>query len=1263
MGLASVAASVAVGYTLAGRGSATAKSTRAFAGTLTKVIRSGDGAAQLKAKNAKGEEISLAEGTKIGPGTELKTDARARARIELDDGTVLALDRQTTVRFEAAPRTMRVTEGVVMADVLRQEGAPPAIFLTESGEVEVTGTKLALTATADRTSVEVLRGTVELKDGSQKVTVSAGQEGIAAKGAKLELAPVQGLAQRLAFGEGLGKAMHNEDGDLPVSGLGELRAKKPGKSDEKDRAVRLSNHKVKVRIAGGVARTEIDEVFSNDSDDELEGIYRFPLPPGAQIERLALEVDGKLLDGSFVDKAKGAAIWRGVIQNAAPKTPKPKEEIFWVPGPWRDPALLEWKRGGRFELKIFPIPKRGSRRIVIAYTENLAPVAGVRRYTYPLPQSTASELRIGNFDLDLQVLGSDPKKAVRPRGYELKRAGAGPAADGAGERFAMAERDFVPTGDLTVEYALADRASDVTAWGYTSNEGGTPESYAALALRPKFSTWGETKPRDVVLVVDSGRSMFGERYQRAKRLAVQIAQELDRRDRVTVLACDISCREAPGGLVNAGGQTAKGIADFLSGIEPDGATDLVGALRRAASRRDASRDARVILITDGVVGAGYRTPERVMREAKDALGDARTALVAVPIGADADVRLLEGVARAGGGLVVPYAPGQTLEGTAVDVVTASYGAGLRDVEVTLPEGLADVAPRALPSIRPGGELVLAAKMTRENVRGDVVLRGRVAGQPFEAKYPVDLRASTNAGNAFVPRVFAAARIADMDDRARTDAERAEVVKLSQRFSVPSRHTSLLVLESEAMFKAFGIDRNSVAPTWTGEESADATTVATLATGAEDLGGSLGGLAANGYGDKDNGPKGAAAGFGGAVASRATRDEFAVGQGAPAPKAPAPAAESEARPSPIEEAKKSKEDSAQRERAAQPSTAPTMAPPLARRPPRPPNFGRGQWMKRIFVRHANISQTSAPPVTPARVTAARAAAQAAPDERNKHRDLARLLSANGALDELGDVLARWSARDPMDADATAMRADLAARGGDRTRALRVLSGVAAAGQADTTTLEALAQSHERAGDQDAACAFRVSVGEQRVVDTKGILTGVDVERVGRALACEERVGRGSVWLSDLKDPAAVEAAARKAKTDVGRESLRGDIVVEATWDASAGADIDLAILDPNGQRYSWVSRSKNVRALDPTSRTRETLALASSGAGPFTLELARAAGQGPVRVQLTVRALGEQSSFPVVLSGPVSTVGRVQVRFDEEFIPVPGPTGAPFEVFR
>ncbi|HEX7664698.1 MAG TPA: FecR domain-containing protein, partial [Polyangiaceae bacterium] len=571
-----MSASIALGYHAAG-GVGGSVLGGAWHGKIDKIVRApgSDGAAGAKSgitvRTAKGT-TDAAEGVELSAGAEIETDARTRARIGLDDGTTLALDRGTKLKIEPGARSLRLEQGQIVADVAHLEHAPPATITTSTGQVSVLGTKLALTSLDDRTSVEVMRGAVELRDGGNKVQIGEGEEGVAARGEKLVVSPVSDLAQRLAFGEKLGlSGVHNEDTDLPVSGLGELRAKKPGKTDEKDRALAIAHHGAKVRIAGNVARTEIDETFANDTGDDLEGIYRFPLPPGAQIERLALEVDGKLVDGSFVDTQKGEAIFRGAIHNATPNAPKPKEEIFWVPGPWHDPALLEWQRGGRFELHIFPIPKHGSRRVVLAYTETVAPVAGLRRYTYPLPD--AANLTIGSFDADVQVIGQDASTPVRVRGYELAKA----SSEGNAERFTMAAQSFVPSGDLTVDYALADRSTDVTSWGFVDSTPPTsvastnganraaiapaaatpsPNSYVALAFRPKLTGWTEARGHDVVLVVDAGRSMFGERFQRARRLAVQVAQEMDRRDRVAVLACDTTCRAMPGGLAIAGSNAA-----------------------------------------------------------------------------------------------------------------------------------------------------------------------------------------------------------------------------------------------------------------------------------------------------------------------------------------------------------------------------------------------------------------------------------------------------------------------------------------------------------------------------------------------------------------------------------------------------------------------------------------------------------------------------------------------------------------------------------
>jgi hypothetical protein len=1232
-GLVSIGVSSIVGYELADpRRSAAVTASRAWHGRVAKVSRSGASSdeAGLVRVTAQGSE-PLPEGAAVDAGMRLATDGRTRARLTFDDGTSVVLDRATELTIEAEPRTLTLGDGAVLADVAHVEGAPPARLRTRDAAVNVLGTKLALTAAEDRTNVEVLRGEIEVAAGSQARRIGAGQEGVVGKDGKIDVAPANDLAQRAAFGEHL-LSTHDGDAEETASGLGELRARRPGRADEKDHAVRLQRHAVKIRIAGNVARTEIDETFANDTDEQLEGIYRFPLPPGAQIERLALEVDGQLLDGEFIDRAKASAIWRGAIQNAAPKAPKPREEIVWVPGPWRDPALLEWQRGGRFELRIFPIPKRGSRRVVIAYTETVAPIAGTRRYVYPLPQGSSSKLTIDEFTVDAQVLGHDTNVPVRVRGYPLERdreAGA--------ERFTSSTKAFTPSGDLAIEYALEDKRTDATVWAYRPEPpaagptapdlvGAAP--FVAIALRPKLPAWATTRPRDHVIVVDAGRAMFGERFARARRLAIQMTQEMDRRDRVTVIACDVACKALPGGFVAPGAPSAHDVDAFLQGVTPDGASDLVSAVR-AATRlggHDAGRDLRIALLSDGVATAGYRSASRVAAEVHDAV-DGRAAVVTVPIGADADVNLLSDVARGGGGVVVPYQPGQRLETSALEVLNASYGTTLRDVEVVLPDGLQDAAPAALPALRAGSETIVTARMAGESVTGDVVLRGKVGGEPFEARYPIEVRATTEAGNAFVPRLFAAARIADRE-RQPGDAAHAELVALSRRFAVPSRATSLLVLESEAMFRAFGIDRAERGAQWTGEALAKGAVVTTADKSAEP-----------GDALSDVGAAEATSGLGALAEAKkdSANEGLGQGRGGSAGPAAAPAA-TKAPPAPARA-------SAPRRLAGFDEFEPWNETSLQRRPPR-----GGRFMKRVYVRRATIAASPSPAVTFDKITQARAAVAAAPDERSKHRELAKLLALSGQLDELGQALEKWSARDPLDVDGIVGRADLAARRGDRETSLRILGGALAASlpAPDAFALaQAVGRSYDRLGRPE-ACAFHAAAAELRPTDT---------DALARVVACERTQGRAASaerWLAGSKDALRikVEGAVSKLRSPSSETARAGDITVSATW--TGGADLDLVVLDPAGRRAGAVTRLKGARVEGATARDHESLALSSSDAGAFLVEVVRASAADdglPVSGTVTVKAFGQTQVIPFTLAGRRAPLGRVDVRWDSELVPV------------
>ncbi len=1181
-------------------------------GTLTRIT-----GGEVSLRTDKDGKRMVGEGAKLPAAFTLSTDRKARAQVTTEGGSWI-VERDTELTREPSG-LVRIKDGAVLADDQGQ-----ARIDTAQGHMTGSAAKMLVTAAGDRTHVQVLRGPVDVVAGGATARVDSGQEAVLQDG-RVD------VVSSLSHGVGLAEGFVPADDTAPVRGVGELRARKPGQTEEKDRAVTLKRHAVKVRIAGNVARTEIDEEFMNETDDVLEGVYRFPLPPGAQMERLALEVDGKLVEGEFVDKTRAAGIFRGALHTATPQV-KPVDDIVWVPGPWGDPALLEWQRAGRFELRIYPIPKRASRRVVMAYTEPVREVSGVRKYTYPLPD--APKMKIESFTADVQVAGHDGDDAPRAAGYELAKKVEAPGTT----KFSGAFTNFTPNGDLSVEYTLPDRRADVSAWAFDGDDKNDPDAHlVAFAVRPKLPRPKESRLRDQVIVVDTGRSMYGEKAVRARKLAKLIVADMDRRDRVTVLACDTSCRPLRAGFIAPGPAGAEDVGAFLSDATMDGASDLVRAVRDASkvSGHDGARDLRITVLSAGVASAGYRTPDRVASAVGDAVGE-RTQVTTIAMAPDADTRVLEELARGGGGALVPYDAGRTLGDVAQDALNASYGATLRDVEVTLPDGVYDAAPKVAAPMRMGAEAIFVGRMHTSESKGFVTVKGRMDGEPFEAKYPVELRAASGERNAFVQRLFAAARVRDGEREGQK--EKDEVVRLSRRYHVPSVHTSLLVLESEAMFKAFGIDRAGRGTAWTGEMATDATT-ATL----DDGDGAAAGADKEGKKKseseerKKDAPRDDALGGLGSLdgaGGSARRSAPSGGPAAAAPATPAPLADEDAAPAPAAKAA---------------TVAPRPAQP-ARRPP----GGRGRWMRRVYTRHATVVAGGEVASLRDRVETAKRAVDQNPDARSKYRDLVRLLAQSGDDTELARTLDRWQAKDPLDTDLLASRGGLLAHQGDRDGSLRVLGGALSAPSASVTdavgTASALAAAYDRSGNAAVACSFRVALAELRPNDPQAIAQAVQCERSQGETRAADR------WLSVLPEKRK-EIDAALAKSSAADGPIYGDFVLSATWDD--GTDLDLALIGPDGQRFASSNAGGKVKVRDGASLSKETLAVSNWSNGSFVVEIARAKpGGGRVSGKISIRAVDTTQVVPFVIEGNTLRVARVQVRTDVQLVPADAPPGNP-----
>jgi hypothetical protein len=574
-----------------------------------------------------------------------------------------------------------------------------------------------------------------------------------------------------------------------------------------------------------------------------------------------------------------------------------------------------------------------------------------------------------------------------------------------------------------------------------------------------------------------------------------------------------------------------------------------------------------------------------------------------------------------------------------------------------------VSPARLDPIRAGGETILVARMSGSNVGGTIKLRGRVAGERFEQSYPLKLTASTSAGNAFVPRLFAAAKIADLE-RAGDESQKATVIELSKRFAVASRFTSLLVLESEAMFKAFGLDRNAAAPAFTGEVGADSSTADAVgdapdeqaAAGETKAKGELGAErplakksadSANGFGDDEGSAQGFGSGAGRLGASGGTRGGggFSAPQATPAPAATmAPASPGDPfTASPTQQAPRSPA------KVAGGPLSPWESPP-----PPPRDGGRGRRlvpMRKVFDRKVSFDASNTfVSQNAAKLLAAESAIASSPDSRDKTIDLFAMYSTAGRLGEAQELTAKWSGRDALDPDALTARADLAARQGDRDRAVRILGGLADVRPNDRAVQTRLAELQENAGNLGLACEHRLALADIAMSDAKLVADAVRCSRSQGMLDLASRIEL------DTTDKVREAMTRLLVAPNPAQRPLTGDVQVSAEW--SGGADLDVALIDAQGKRTSWMGSpgKATTTARDVTSQRNETLAVSALPQGNYVVEISRAGGAGAdaassIRGEVTLRLGGDVRKLPFTLAGSRAEVGTVRVFFTSRLVPV------------
>jgi tetratricopeptide (TPR) repeat protein len=298
------------------------------------------------------------------------------------------------------------------------------------------------------------------------------------------------------------------------------------------------------------------------------------------------------------------------------------------------------------------------------------------------------------------------------------------------------------------------------------------------------------------------------------------------------------------------------------------------------------------------------------------------------------------------------------------------------------------------------------------------------------------------------------------------------------------------------------------------------------------------------------------------------------------------------------------------------------------------------MRRSWVRVPSLAMFDAvsPNIRKA-VDSAENALSANPDSREKHRALVQALAYAGEIERARDVAGRWLERDKLDPQALGYQADLLGRSGQRDLALRTLAGLVDL-DADRVALhERMIRAYENAGRLSQACSHRIAISAIQRKDAKA---------AGAAMRCLRGVGRDRDaelvvrGLATDEDRTAAEKAATIAPASM---SARGDLVINARWDS--GADVDVALITPDGSRVSWMGGRNDVTVENSTATDRELLALRSIKRGNYLVEVTRNGNaSGAVRGSLDISVLGSKKTIPFELMGSRATVGRVNIALEE-----------------
>ncbi len=563
---------------------------------------------------------------------------------------------------------------------------------------------------------------------------------------------------------------------------------------------------VSITVTGMLARVTVRQRFSNPGENWLEGIYVFPLPEDAAVDRLRMSYDGRLVEGEIQEKQKALRTYERARASGqgASLLNQQRANIFTTSVANIPPNAtvqieieyqqrLQW-RAGEFSLR-FPLvvgpryipgtPLPGERDVFSArgWARDTDQVPDASQITPPVVLRTEEGFNVVSIEADLNA-GLNLAGITSPyHPIDVRESAPGRYRVVLAEGNVPADRDFVLRWrPLLTDQPTAALFSEV--W--------KGKHYGLLmVMPPQPQSLPEPVARELVLVVDTSGSMHGDSIAQAREALLSALQQLKPGDRFNIIqfnsGLDALFERAmlaqPGYLERA--------RRYISGLQAEGGTEMLPAMRLALDDSHPSGLLRqVVFLTDGAVGNEHALFEAVAR----GVGDSR--LFTVGIGSAPNALFMQRAAEFGRGTFTYIGSTREVQQKVASLFRQISAPVLTDVRLNwqMAAGAGPVvqAPQAIPDLYAGEPLVVAieAGAAPQAVR----IEGRFGGRPWQQGLGLQGGAAGDGVHALWARRmiedWMARRVTGEDQ----DRVRDAVLALALEHRLVSRYTSLVAVD-------------------------------------------------------------------------------------------------------------------------------------------------------------------------------------------------------------------------------------------------------------------------------------------------------------------------------------------------------------------------------------------------------------------------------------------------------------------------------------